>query len=846
MSTDNSKILRNELNRSLFSQELPTFTSQKIGQINPSIVSFGIPSETQKLISGQYYELKPLVSRITTRIKANNCSAMCYFKDLWNNWDKFIGKGHMMVRNGAFNVPYIEAQNEDTNYQLPFVFVQQLIDGFLASAFGSRSKLYQPQYAERVTDTEGNKVPYNFTFRTQTGRYIPSALDSDVADAVPLVGWWIPRLVGNGFDSSGVNLRLINTGGERAAYEMYLNISKPEVVTLVKCAWAYLAKCWSHKTNKIIAFLENLGDFNAVSIGISELGGSLNYSMTLTKNGFETATDRNNWNNNNFSFLGLSSDSNHAFAFTQTGLNQLSDIPTNYYEESQNTITFKSDNGVMPLFIPLTLEENWQPYKILRAVLYTALFDTPELLGKGSLMESVGHHLFESRNIYDIMGNYCDNYDNAVLGFATDATYSIYALPLLDDSKMNEKRLNLFPYVAYQKILTERFLLPHQILSNNEGNDSTINDKPFDSPYHRNNLVPTMLYGQLTNDHDHDYLYTSTLYGVEGYEKNNNISRDNFAPQIWHQCVGVNQILSLFLSRSGLMDMDVFNKIWQKQDRNLQDLLQTAEIAITDSDDVLQAKKFAITKALSRFSLFGQLDQMATSVIENHFGISSAKSENHQSIMLHKDKHILPTEDIFNTGGSVDSSGNNRPLGDRTNIISYNQDKKKFFEVFFEDYGYFINLHWFSVPLVRQNVPNAGVHLLEKLSLENDIKFAFQLATFPEFQNTGDEQLKLSDVECFGENIAIAWTNKNNTLKDGFAQMCGEFKDKFKRQIITPYPSYKRSLVAPSLTYAYLQPTPFDYDLPLVDRFGASFLIEFDNIVLKKSPMTKNGLTNIF
>ena len=126
MSTDNSKILRNELNRSLFSQELPTFTSQKIGQINPSIVSFGIPSETQKLISGQYYELKPLVSRILPELRQIIVLQCVTFKDLWNNWDKFIGKGHMMVRNGAFNVPYIEAQNEDTNYQLPFVFVQQL------------------------------------------------------------------------------------------------------------------------------------------------------------------------------------------------------------------------------------------------------------------------------------------------------------------------------------------------------------------------------------------------------------------------------------------------------------------------------------------------------------------------------------------------------------------------------------------------------------------------------------------------------------------------------------------------------------------------------------------------
>lgn len=848
-TTDNSKILRNDLNRSLFAQKLPVFTSQKIGQINPSICSFGLPSETQKLLAGTYYELKPLVSRLTTGIKSNNCSAMVYFKDLWHNWDKFIAKGPMLVRNGAFNVPYIEAQNENTNYQLPYVFVKELVHGFLASSFGSRGKLYQPQFDERTTDTEGNKVPYDYHFFTRTGRYIDSALSSDVATAVPSLGWWIPRLIGTGYNTSGVNLRLIPTSGERTAYEMYLTISKPEVVTLVKALWVYSLKCWAHKEGKTTTTLENLGDFNNCCIGVSEINGSVHYTISLTK-GFQTPTDNASWDNNLYANLVVQpASSSEVFPISQPMLSGIEDVPSSYYEESDNVITFKSVDGVLPVFAGANGSSGtWSASftNFYQSVIITALLDTPELLGRGSLMESMGHHLFESYTIYEIMAKYADNYDNAALGFSFDATYSIFNFNLLDDSKEFTARVNLLPYVGYQKVLSERFLLAHQILSNNDGNDSTLNDKPFDSPYHRNNLVPTMLYGQLTTDHSHDYIYTSTLYGVEGYEKNANVARDNFKPQVWHNCVGVNQLLTLFVSRSGLMEMDVFTKIWQKQDRNLQDLLQTAEIAITDSDDVLQAKKFAITKALSRFSLFGQLDQMCTSVVENHFGISAGKSDNHQSIMLHKDKNLLPTIDIFNQGGAVNDNGDSRPLGDRTNVITYNVKQKKYFEVFFEDYGYFINLHWFSVPTVRQNVPNAGIHLLEKLSLENDIRFAFQLATFPEFQNTGDEQLKLDDIEAFGENVAIAWTNKNNTLKDGFAQMCGEFKDKYKRQIVTPYPIYRKCLVAPSLTYAYLQPTPFDYDLPLVDRFGAAFLIEFDNIVLKKSPMTKQGLTNIF
>lgn len=845
MSKDNSQVARNELNRSFFTQELPTYTSQRIGQIGVSCMSFGLPSETQKLVQGKYYEMKPLVGKLNTQVKANELASLCYFSDLWDNWDKFIGKGSLLLRNGAFNVPYIEAQNEETNYTLPYVRVDNLINGFLATSFGPCSKLYQPVHKQRAESAEGNKVPYNYHFFTQLGRFFDSAQDTDVRTAIEDIGWWIPKLVGAGYNTSQWNLRLINTGHGTDNYEMFLNTTKPEIVTLAKVLYAVNMKASAQATDDIVILDGSLSEYRAVSIGISHYNGALSYSITLVKNVFETATDRNNWSNIDFgafTFAPVVATSNDICFQNGVVLTSLASVPNNYIEHTNSTYHFKDDNGVLPFFFIGNSGDN-SALRLGYSFLVTALLNSPELLGNGSLMESMGHSLFEERTVYDILSNYAEDYDNAALGFAYDSTFSIFALDLSD--MVGQRRVSLLPYVGYHKIVTERLLLPHQILSNNEGNTSALNDKWFDSPYWRNNLIPTKLYGQI--GYSGDYMFYNSILKTIDNEYNAGVQKSDFDPEVWSHAVGACQILALFCARGTLMDMDVFTKIWQKQDRNLQDLLQTAEIAIVDNDDIMQAKKFAITKALTKFSLFGQLDQMATSVLENHFGIKSAP-KNGTSVMLARNQFKLPTIDIFNTGGSVDASGNAQMLGERTNIVSNSYPRKKVFEVFCKDYCFIYNLHWFSVPTTRQNVPNAGNRLIEKATWANDVRFAWNIATFPEFQNTGDEQLMLADIENWvDDSLVVSWTNKNNTLKDGFGQMLGEFKtNKYHRQIITPYPAYRRSLVAPSLTYAYLQPTPFDYDVPLVDKFGSAFLIEFENIVLKKSPMTKNGLSGIF
>lgn len=846
MSTDNSKILRNELKRSFFTQHKPVYTSQKIGNVAVSSCSLALPSETQKLISGTYYELKPLANRLSTQIKANQMGNLVYIRDIWDNWDKFLAKGKLMVRNGAFNVPYIEAENENTNYNLPFVFVRNIINGLLSSGFGSCAKMYQPTYRQRLpADSDGNKLPYDFDFYTQIGRYFKSTQNTDISRYVDKIGWWLPRLIGKGVTTSGVNCRLVEIDRATSTCEMYLNISKPEIVQLAKIALIANYTKIADDANLFLSPLFDISKFNQVSIGVSEYGGAVFYSLALSSS-FATATDRNNWNNNNFAIFSTTQQYQNHPTFAYIGVNEITDIPSNYRENTASTLTIKDDNGILPLF----LVGSDSPMKeLLAATIVTALFENSELLGNGSLMEQMGHSIFENISIYDIIAKYCPFYTGAPIGFQPDAVFPIVNYDIVDNLFDNlglnppsaAQKVNILPYVAYQKVCTERFLLPHQVLSNNEGNDSTLNDKLYDSPYWRVNMIPTKLYGQIYQN-DLDYIQSNTMWGYEGSEFSAGTSREDFEPEVWNHAVGLNQFLAIFFNRGTLLDMDVFTRIWQKQDRNLQTLLQTAAVNITDNNDIMQAKKFAITKALTRYSLFGQLDQMITSVLENHYGIT-AKSENGRSIALNKVSRTLPTLDIFNTGGSVDAQGNSQILGERTNVVSKNYEPKKVYEVFADDFAYLINLHWFSVPTTRQNVPNGDVHLFEKLSSENDVRFAFQLALFPEFQNTGDELLKLDDVEVWADSVPIAWTNKNNTLKDGFAQMAGEFKtNRFKRQIVTPYPSYHVSNVAPSLSYAYLMPTPYDYDLPLVDRFGDAFLIEFDNTIVKNSPMTKNGL----
>lgn len=846
MSTDNSKIMRNELKRSFFTQHKPTYTSQKIGNVAVSSVSLALPSETQKLIAGTYYELKPLANRLSTQIKAHQMGNLVYIRDIWDNWDKFLAKGKLLIRNGAFNVPYIEAENENTNYNLPFVYVRHVLSGLLSSGYGSCGKMYQPAYRQRSTgDTDGNKLPFDFDFRTASGRYFKSTVGTDIARYVDKIGWWLPRLIGKGVTSSGVNCRLIETSRESGVAEMFLNISKPEIVQLAKIALIANISKIAEDADLTLSPLFDLSKFNYVSIGVSESGGSVFYSLALST-GYATATDRNNWNNNNFAIFSTSQQYQNHPTFAYIGLNSYTDIPSNYRENTSSTLTIKDDDGVLPLFL---VGSESSVRELLGATIITALFENSELLGSGSLCEQMGHTLFDYLSIYDIIAKYCPFYTGSPVGFQPDAVFPILNYDIMDNLFDNlgvippsaSQKINILPYVAYQKICSERFLLPHQVLSNNEGNDSTLSDKLYDSPYWRVNMIPTKLFGQIL-DNDKDYIQANTMWGYEGYEYSAGSERNDFEPEVWNHAIGLNQFLTIFFNRGTLLDMDVFTRMWQKQDRNLQTLLQTAAVNITDSSDVLQAKKFAITKALTRFSLFGQLDQMITSVLENHYGIS-AKSYEGRTVALNKVSRILPTIDIFNTGGSVDASGNSQVLGERTNVVSKNYEPKKVYEVFADDFAYLINLHWFSVPTTRQSVPNGDIHLFEKLSNENDVRFAFQLALFPEFQNTGDELLRLDDVENWADSIPIAWTNKNNVLKDGYAQMAGEFKtNKFKRQIVTPYPFYHVSNIAPSLSYAYLMPTPYDYDLPLVDRFGDAFLIEHDYTIVKNSPMTKNGL----
>ena len=446
MASDNSKILRNELKRSFFTQHKPVYTSQKMGNVAVSSCSLALPSETQKLISGTYYELKPLANRLSTQINAHQMGNLVYIRDIWDNWDKFLAKGKLMVRNGAFNVPYIEAENENTNYNLPFVYVRNVINGLLSSGFGGCAKMYQPTYRQRIpADSDGNKLPYDFDFRTATGRYFKSTIGTDIQNYVEKIGWWLPRLIGKGVTTSGVNCRLIEVDRDNHVAEMYLNISKPEIVQLAKIALIANYSKIAEDASLSLSPLFDLSKFNQVSIGVSESGGAVFYSVALSSS-FATATDRNNWNNNNFAVFSTSQQYQYNPTFAYIGLTAVTDIPSNYRENTSSTLTIKDDNGVLPLFL---VGSDSAMKELLTATIVTALFENSELLGNGSLMEQMGHSLFDNLSIYDIIAKYCPFYTGAPLGFQPDAVFPIVNFDIVENLFDN---LGVNPPSEHQKI----------------------------------------------------------------------------------------------------------------------------------------------------------------------------------------------------------------------------------------------------------------------------------------------------------------------------------------------------------------------------------------------------------
>lgn len=842
MTTDNGSILSNAVGRSMFGLHKPRKTTQRVGVIGVNACEIALPNETIALKRGSFYELKPTTNRIASSCEAHNMSVSVPFRSVIRYWDEFISKGDLIVQNGAMNVPFIQHREDNSVYQLPYTTPADIIGCFLASVCQSdesvnpNAKLcfMSEVNAETTIDQmpDGNKQDFTYNSVNASALHCRTPKYYDTTFSTHPDFWWLPRLIGYGYDQSGVNINLTYNREDTPQLIGWLHFQDQNSANLARLAYAF---CRANNTG------------TTFDMGIQEVTAAkvwFYYDTTTERVYYGLAVGENGY------AVEQTMRPDRALFYVVAGENDTAPYGTIELVSQDNF--YDDETEYTGRVVPMLFTSAEPAQQFCASVVIQCLLNRPSLLGYGSLMESFGHHLFEPKTMYDIATEYSMGTDYSVsLGYAYDATFDvlneyIFKKLFAIDEWVIQDKVNIIPYLCYQKTCTDRFLLDHEVLSNNTGEDSAIDfEAKFDSPYWRNNMVPTMWYGHPSKDEDGNVLHRSSFYqGNTWYFVEDGSPVDNSSVEQQHYTISVNSMLTIFLDRGVLLSMDVFTKNWQKENRNVQNILDMSGYGV-NNEGTIQAKQFLLAKKLCQYVMYGNTDQLANQVIERHFGVNDVPTNHRNVIVLDMERNTLDVQDVLNQGGGLDQEGNAMALGDKVSIMTNQIQPHQVFECYEKEFSYILNLHWFSLEYERYNVPNPNVHILEKIQAASlslgDVRRAFQIVLFPEFQSTGDEMLSLDDVECFAPVFDISWTNKNNTLKDGYCEYLGEWKNRFLKQIWSPYQPYRCSPYAPSLTYGYLQPIPTQYDLHLQDKFGDAFLCAFDITVYKKSIMTKSN-----
>lgn len=841
MSTDNSKVLKNEKNdRSLFSLNSTNRTTRNMGQIGVTGCQFAMPKDTIKMYSGVNIEMKPTSSRIASQINYDRMNVAVPFRSIWHYWDEYIGKGPDILRNGGFSVPYVQKYENESILSLPTMNSGRLFGYLLASLGGVRNRQlfsvdpsFTPSpanYNERL----GNSQEYSYDYLDTEGGLATRSLCYDTSSGqIYTLPWWLPKLIKQGYSSSGINYQYIASTSSHVFHFRdisFLNLfNHLRDTPFVSISAKFNYESSSHRLYCLVAPCVNEEGF------YKDMFACDADHYTFYVNCYSTSSIR-------YGSIVLGSSSSYAE----------SDLAGRLYQHASSAEQCKAEN------ICLT------------AALFNCLFNRPDMIGYGSLCEQLGVHFFKEYSSYEFDQIYRVVYrlSFASSGFFGDSQTIAYlsqygrkrttvTLPLqvFTDEIMGgsevSPNINLLPFFAYQKICTDRFLLGHNILTNSLGQNSNVDtDIRYDSPYFRNNMIPTKCYYRPNKGSSASYdvqcMYvddTSTVANAKLHIVGNGSAATTQDPSFWHFAIHINLLCSVFFSRNVMRQMDVFLKIWQRQDMNVQNILNASSYGVVDNNQKLQAKSMILAKSLAKLVRFGGQDMLADKVIENHFGVNDVPCDHCDVIILNSKSSSLKTEDIINTGGAVSSSatgeeGNPLPLGDKVSLVANSYPIEYDFECFIPDFSLILSIDWFSVPNYRTNVPNYATN---ELGWRTNLIEDFKLAYFPEYQASGDEPLYLDDVE-FGNTSStptmIGWTNKNNLLKDSdINELNGEYQSKYLNQIVAADPDWISPTYGPSLTYGYLQPV--NYTLPIVDVFGQHFLCGYSKTIYKKSCLTK-------
>lgn len=767
-----------QVGRTTFNLQHTLKTTSRFGTCDVTLCKMVLPKDTIRNSSDFFVELKPTTDKLNTTITSNLSSYFVPFEKVWSYFDQFLTKGQNLVRNGALAVPSMVNETEKSVNFLPQFNLYKVFQYFLTALPYYDSKSYAFNAQSRLTDyfgNNGNNVAFDWSYLdAREGKYVPVETTTEIQ--TNLTFWWLPRLIGYGVHQNAqINCNIRDIGD---MYYLAFHFADPSVVGLFNYLGSRMVSDW---TNFKYVNLEYVKDGDVLKFALYgrndfySLPDSVDYQFTLNINP----------SSNDYGFLTI--------------------------------LPFEAKNAY------LNAHFSW-------LVALTALFNHPLLLGKGSLIDTF-FPMFRYVNLNELrVDKYFEHMSN-------DPTPKYGWLPIVGPGVSSDNcRINALPFFAYQSIITDKMLLPHEVLSNNSGQNSDLNANQFDSVTYRNNMVPTMCY-------ENNDLYLENIFegSLTQHGKVVKTMTDPDSTRLNH-AVMLNQLLTVLLSRGPLIDSDLYTHMWQKENHLVDNIISESGINIVNQQGLtLNVQKFLLAKRTAQAIRFGGKDQTAIEFLENHFGLSDIPDHCPRSITLSTDIQVITAEDVVNTGGAVDSAGDPLALGAKASVATNAKPNRGYFEFFANTFGIVLQLHHLSVANEYFDVKNLD---FSKLTSTDETQCAkrdeFDMQFLPEFQDTGDDLLMSTDYNSTAVAEFIAYKDKNFWLKQSANIVRGDYADIYRRQIIAPTDPNENT-VQLSLTYEFLQKTPFSFSRNFVDGGQNSdhVLINVKQNCYRKSSMTK-------
>lgn len=793
MSEKNGKIDQNSLvNRSTFNLNHTLNTTGRLGAVTPTVMNFMLPGDTIRNATDAYVEMKPTVTKLNSVVASNIENYFVPIEKTWKYWDTFISKTDEVLENGAKSVPELQRSQKLTTKYMPSLCVNDIFGYFLASlGTGIEDHNVSNYLLQNSSEDEGNVC--DWTFNSREISY--GSLSTFPASVTKRFGWWIPRIIGSGWrENSTFNLTCASIGSSNVVVNHqygFLFCSDPELVALMNYFGRRSFESWADSTCYFIVY------------GVDDTNGYTYFKVY---------------------------PSNSMWDIVGAGLmNVLSALTASWTVRVKNTgedygkIEVSSETG-NDLYNPF-------PAFLEYIMVVNTFFCNPMMFGPGSLMEAMGCPMFRRINYNDPNVGLSSAIPAAA---GTDPFYGWYPNY---GPHISNNYISALPFFAYQQIISHRFLLPHEVLSNSFAQDATgsdISDKKYDSPIFRNVLVPDMCY-------EGDDTYLSDIF--KGCTLNNGDLVDGtvaasvpVSRKIYS--IRLNQMLTILLDRACLIDTP-WTRFWQKENMMVSDALNASGIEITNSDDELRAKQLLLAHRTAKMIKFGGQDQSVEAFIANHYGVNNPRPDVCDIQRLSTDRQLIIAEDVINVGGAIDPAGDAMALGAKTSIASTTKANRGYFEYYAKCYGFYLQLHYMTV---QNDFFDAKTPELFHLA-SNDVSSQgrrenFTAAYLPEFADTGDDVLYDTDIDQTGSPERIGYVDKNYYLKTTPNKVKGEFASLFRNQICSPVdPLFNDRQVA--LTYEYLQKPHTMYRNVFQDLRGDQFLLSLAQHEYRKSTQSK-------